>query len=198
MEVLDIKERLAFVKPVSDEEKARMLEAHTYEYCAPCGDAPNPQILQSNAGILHICNNYGGGDVNFDDYIYTDPDGIDHLILTRYSDFEGAYYFVGDGILGLHVDCPYQWENDLLIDWKTKTVIRCARDAAEIVIPQGIVQLGWFSFLGRLEKITIPDSVTSIHRAFWESPKEVILIGNSRLTENDLSEIRGAQIHRIP
>ncbi len=200
VEVLDIKDRRAFVKPVSDEEKERMLEAHTYEYCEPCGDAPNPQVIRDDADILHFFNTWGGGDVNYDDYIYTDPDGIDHLILKEYSDFEGAYSFVGDEILGFHADSPYQCENDLLIDRKTKTVIHCANDAAEIVIPQGIVRLGWFSFSkrSRLEKITIPDSVTRIHHAFWESPKEVILTGNSRLTEYDLSEIRGAQIHRIP
>ena len=200
VEVLDIKDRLSFVKPVSAEEKARMLEAHTYVYCEPGGDAPNPQVIRDDADILHFFNSFGGGDVNYDDYIYTDPDGIDHLILKEYSDFEGAYSFVGDEILGFHADGPYHWENGLLIDWKSKTVIGCADGVTEVVIPQGIVRLGWFSFKisSRLERITIPDSVTRIHHAFWESPKEVILIGNSPLTENDLSEIRGAQIHRIP
>lgn len=200
VEVLDIKDRLAFVKPVSDEEKERMLETHTYVYCEPCGDAPNPQVIRDDPGILHFFNTCGGGDVNYDDYIYTDPDGIDHLILKEYSDFEGAYSFLGDEILGFHTDSPYQWENGLLIDWKSKTVIGCADGVTEAVIPQGIVRLGWFSFKSssRLERITIPDSVTRIYHAFWQSPKEVILTGNSQLTENDLSEVRGAQIHRIP
>lgn len=199
-EILQTKDRLAFVQPVPEEEKKRLSEQHCYNYDAPSGDAPTPQFIEENAGILHLYNGYGGGDIDFDDYIYTDPDGIDHLILKEYSDFEGTYSFVGDEILGFHADSPYQWENGLLIDWKSKTVIGCLDDATEVVIPQGIVRLGWgvFKWRSRLEKITIPDTVTGIYYAFLKKPKEVILTGNSPLTEKDLSEFRGAQIHRIP
>ena len=202
IEILQIINAKAFVQAVSEEEKNWLLEKHSYDYLGPEGDGFEPQISREDEHTICLYNCYGGGDANFYDYIYTDKDGIDHLYMKDCSDFEGNYVFLGDEVLGFQKDSPYQWENGLLINWRSKTVIQCAKDAAHIVIPEGITQLTQYSIYNcpNLKTVTIPDSVTRVYHAFSNclNLEEVILTGNSRLADSDFSGIGKAQIRRMP
>lgn len=181
---------LSFVKPVSEEVKMNLKEKHEYKYVTPGGDSPTPSIWGSRDRILKLSNTYGGGDLYYSDYIYTDDDGIDHLVTCLYSDGEVGAAFLGDEILGYQSDSYLQWENGLFIDKKKKYVLSCDKDEKEIVVPDGIVSLGWWSFHNcvNLERLTIPDSVTDVYYAFSSENsniKEIILTGESKLLEKD-------------
>lgn len=187
----------SFLKPVTEAEKAKLRKQRTYTYIPPAGDAPCPMVWDCEENLLHLSNTFGGGDINQDDDIYTDEDGIDHLIRRKYSDFEDAATFLGDQILGFRADSPYQWENGLLIDRKKNCLIRCRGDIREAVIPEGITMLNWGALDGcpHLERVTLPESVEYAYHAFGDNIRQIILTGNSRLPEKFLPA--GAEIIRI-
>jgi len=191
--ILQVKDMLSFVNPVKEAVKKELQERHSYNYIEPDGDLPFPYIRNINSNLFSVFNTLGGGDVSFYDYICTDEDGIDHLICVRDSEEKAV---VGDRILGYHSDSPYQWENGLFIDKKTKTVMRCCDDAKTVMIPDGIVNMYNFSNCRNLEKITIPESVKRIYGTLASNIKEVILIGNFDLLRGELP--KNAVIVRIP
>lgn len=189
IQILAVKNRLSFLKPVMKEEAEKLLCSGEYDYCKPDGDLITPWIDQEDENTIRIYNTLGGGDINFHDYIYTDSNGIDHWIMAELLDFEGNYAFVGDKILGAHIHRRYRWENDLFLDWKTKTVTDCIKDVKEITVPEGVLHLAWSAFCDcpDLERIIVPESVASVDCAQWKCPKlkEVVLCGNSALADKD-------------
>lgn len=197
IEILSIKDRLSFVSPVSpDDKKALQQEYHYYN---DGEDFRHPQIFQTEPNIIRLFSSCQG-DLNFYDYIYTDPDGIDHLIVSIYDEFESSNVYVGDEVLGYHENIPYRWEGDLFIDWSNKAIMQCKEDVTEVVVPHGIEIISLLSFddCPKLEKITIPDSVDTIAVGFPRCPslKEIILTGNSKLEDHQLPQ--NVKITRIP
>lgn len=186
--ILQTIDRMAYVKQVSEEVKKQLKEQHIYRFRSP---EPIPQILKEDKDIT-IYYYSVQGDLEWHIYVYTDPDGIDHLILNEYENFEGGYSFVGDEILGYHDDHPFRWENGLLIDWDSKSVIACQEDATEVIVPEGIVFLDHNSFwnCSKLERIYIPNSLELWSNAFdqLDSLKEIVVTDVSDYEDGDFPE----------
>lgn len=188
--ILQNKGYWSYVKPVSEETKADLLRNRTYsKILMPgiCIDFWQREILPN---LIPLCSIYGYDFDNVD--IYTDPDGIDHAIWLENCELQDGLY-ISDRVLGLQADSPIQWENHLLIEWHEEQLLACRRDAKEVVVPNGIVNLGHATFLKchELEQITIPDSVRHVNNAFvgnLKNLKRIILTGDSQLTEKDLPE----------
>ena len=107
VKLLSIRNRLSYVEPVTEEEKLRLKKEKTYDYVAPNGDWLMADYGYVNDNVVSFRNSFGGGDVCFEDYILTDDDGIDHLIQSRYSDFDRCEAYYGDKVLGFHEHSPY-------------------------------------------------------------------------------------------
>lgn len=205
--ILQTKDMLSTIEPVSEEIKEKLRNQHTYDYYAPAASAFNRSLWERKQNLIHIYNSYGEGDSL---EIYTDKDGIDHWVWWEESDHKDGCVFVQDKILGFRVDSPYQWENELFIDRKWKKVLACRREAKAVVVPDGINTLGWQSFMNcpDLEQVTIPASVRNTRNAFPEyvigtarqdglkNLKRIILKGDSKLSESDFP--KNAAIIRIP
>ena len=138
-----------------------------------------------------------GGDVYYSHGIYTDVDGVDHLVMSWDLDFVKEYTY-GDKVLGLHKFCPVQWENGLLIHHEQKIVMLCDDNVVDAVIPEGIETIGWYVFYNKphLESITIPASVRYVYNAFEShnsrNLKKIILLrmpGQDRELETMLRKI---------
>lgn len=210
VQILQIKDMLASIEPVSEKMKAKLRE-QPYVYYELCGCTFDRLRWDRRQNLIHLyditCD--GSFDGSFD--IYTDEDDIDHCVWWEKSTYNDGCDFVQDRILGFRKDSPYQWENELFLDRKAKAVLACRRDAKEVIIPDGIVSLKCHSFMDcpELEQITIPASVTyAAHDAFPEyvigtshknglkSLKRLILIGESKI--EFYSFPRGVDIIRIP
>lgn len=99
---------LSFVKPVSEKTKDYLRNNQRYDYEAPWGESEYGNLgrhVDNRVTLFH--NGTGGGDESYSDFIYTDDDGIDHLIQSRYYSFHENECFYGDKILGFHKNCPY-------------------------------------------------------------------------------------------
>lgn len=107
---------LSFVKPVSEKMKDFLGNNQRYDYVAPRGNfrfkyggeykyGPLGEYVDDRVFMFY--NGMGGGDEIFSDFIYTDDDGIDHLILNSYHGFHENECFYGDKIIGYHKNCPY-------------------------------------------------------------------------------------------
>lgn len=105
VKVLSIHDRWTFVKPVAKDEIMQL--SNTYNYKAPMSDIAAGGYSKVGNNTYHFSNSMGGGDIDFDDYIYTDKDGVDHLIQQCYRDFEETESYYGDKVLGLHKNSPY-------------------------------------------------------------------------------------------
>lgn len=109
VEVLQIRDILSFVRPVQGNAKKQLMQEHKYNYAPPEGDSEFPGISIENNWIT-ISNGTLGGEVSSYHCIYTDADGIDHLVLAGESYCElclGEFMLAGDRVLGFHVDCPF-------------------------------------------------------------------------------------------
>lgn len=110
VEVLQIRDILSFLRPVSETVKKQLMLEHKYDYDPPEGDSEFTDISVENNWIT-ISNGTVGAEVANYHYIYTDADGFDHLILVGVSYDElclGEYMLAGDRVLGFHVDFPYR------------------------------------------------------------------------------------------
>ena len=110
--------------------------------------------------------------MNYTDYLYTDEDGVDHLVRTDYSDFDTNSSFFGDQVLGLSKHRTYRWENGLLIDHRKNMVAACSDDVTDAVVPDGIKTIGSFVFWCKenLRTLSIPASVNFYPHAFSRCP----------------------------
>lgn len=124
--------------------------------------------------------------------IYTDEDGVDHLVQSAYTDIERAQAFLGDQVLGLNKNRPFQWENGLLIRRDKKMIMACSDDVEDVVIPEGIETIGWRVFCSKLKlkSLTIPASVVWYDWAFDEKCPELrtIKLSSSLLYDPELEE----------
>lgn len=99
--VVALGNRLSYVKPVSEIDKRRLRESRTYDY------EPNDMGDCTDHGHINynlICHeeNIGGGDVIYTDYIFTDDDGIDHLVQRCFLNYDSKEAYFGDKVLGYH------------------------------------------------------------------------------------------------
>lgn len=117
VKILALNNRCAFVKKLPIIKRALLL--NTYNYHAPSGDIAAGGHCKVGNNTYNFSNTMGGGDVNFDDYIYTDEDGVDHLVQQCYSDFEETVAYYGDKVLGLHKYSPYFAPSKKLSDGTT-------------------------------------------------------------------------------
>lgn len=104
VKVLSIHNRWTFVEPVAKEKIMQL--SNNYNYKAPIGDEAARGYSKIGNNTYHFGNSMGG-DIYYDDYIYTDEDGVDHLIQQCYSDFEETVSYYGDKVIGLHINSPY-------------------------------------------------------------------------------------------
>ncbi|MBR6705423.1 MAG: leucine-rich repeat protein [Clostridia bacterium] len=171
--VESVRDECSYVRRLSqiDLEDLDLKKTYYYEY--PVGDSPTPRISWPSDHMVCVDNSFGGGDLNYTDYIFTDEDGLDHLVAAYYSDHHENRSFHGDRVLGLCKYRPFYWENGLLIDNEKMTILGCSDDTVEAVIPDGIQAVGRFVFTGKqnLESITIPHSVRIFELAFSNCPK---------------------------
>lgn len=105
IEIIAICNRLFFVKPVSEEKKEELLESHYYDYDAPPGTGVASYFYIED-DVAQFENDFGG-DVFYSDFIFTDVDGIDHLVQSNYDCWDNREAYFGDKVLGFHADSPY-------------------------------------------------------------------------------------------
>ena len=105
--ILAMGNMLTHVKPVPEEVKQRLVESHSYDYKAPNGDNAIASYGHMDKNIVQFYNSLGGGDITYNDYIFTDGDGLDHLVESCYSDFDNSVAYFGDKVIGFHADSPY-------------------------------------------------------------------------------------------
>lgn len=103
--ILAIRTRQAYVEPVPEEEKQRLRDSKTYDYTLPDGDWLG-EYHYINKNTIEFSNSLGG-DIFYYDYIYTDEDGIDHLVQSCYKAFDDQEAYYGDKVLGFHQYSPY-------------------------------------------------------------------------------------------
>ena len=106
--------RLVYVKPVPEDVKLRLKYTRAYNYVAPGGDSLGGYGYISE-NVVHFGNSFGG-DVWDDDYVFTDEDGIDHLVQQCYKDFDRKESYYGDKVLGYHQYSPYFPPPEILPD----------------------------------------------------------------------------------
>lgn len=96
---------LSFVEPVSEDVKQQLESTKQYNYTEPGGD----ELCRYDYVDENVVkfNNSLGGDVYYSDYVYTDADGIDHLVKSHYADFTQNEDYYGDKVLGYHKYSPY-------------------------------------------------------------------------------------------
>lgn len=100
--VIALGNRISFVKLVSKEEKQRLMESQTYDYSIIDFHGEYVDYGYISDNMIHLEDDFGGGDVIYEDYIYTDDDGIDHLVQKCYMDFDNKEAYFGDKVLGFH------------------------------------------------------------------------------------------------
>ena len=103
VKILSVCSRQSFVKSVPEEKQLRLKKEQTYDYLAPKGERLDIEHVSDN--IVKFSNHFGG-DIFFEDYIFTDSNDIDHLIQSCYSDFDRKEACFGDKVLGYHKYCP--------------------------------------------------------------------------------------------
>ena len=100
--VLNVINWLEFVRPVSEVKKSRLRNTCFYDSYGFGGELVKPVWWQVDSRTIEVYNTWV--DDCFNDYIYTDDDGIDHHIMTK---FDGRI-FVGDRVLGYHEHGPFK------------------------------------------------------------------------------------------
>ena len=107
IEIMEIKDAVSFVQPVPDDEKMRIQEQRLYDYPSPCPNSEMVYAEHMDERTMRLISVWDGGDFRYQDTIYTDDDGIDHLILSQGRHLDRHYAYAGDAVLGFHEDCPY-------------------------------------------------------------------------------------------
>ena len=101
--ILNILNLLDFVRPVSENEKSRLMRERIYDAYGFGGDLHPPFWKHVDVHMVEVFNTWGGGDCNFLDYIITDVDGIDHHVMGKYA----GRLFIGDRVLGYNAYFPF-------------------------------------------------------------------------------------------
>lgn len=101
--VLNVVSLWEFVGSVSEDKKKCLQDTHCYDVGYLRGDLEIPFCRQIAARMIEVYNVLDGGDFQYLYYIYTDDDGIDHLIMKKH-DGEAS---VGDVVLGYHKYFPF-------------------------------------------------------------------------------------------
>lgn len=103
--ILALGNRLSYVNPILPEARKKFIESMTYDYSPPQGDH-KAKVYYINEHLHYFCNDMGG-DVFYKDYIFTDDDGIDHLVQSCFRGFDKQETYYGDQIIGFHLFSPY-------------------------------------------------------------------------------------------
>ena len=104
-EILSLGNYFSFVKTISEDQKVHIAQMD-YEYKLGNNDCVELRYVGKHK-LYAVCCQYGGGDERYEDLIYTDNNGIDHLVYSSYESFHTAQCFLGDKILGLHKFSPF-------------------------------------------------------------------------------------------
>ncbi len=106
VEILSVNQRQFFAMPIAEEMKEKLIKEKTYDYKTPPGDyLCSYEMLDSRTAIFR--NGYGGGDVGYADFIFTDAEGFDHLLQSCYYDFDRNEAYFGDKVIGYHQFSPF-------------------------------------------------------------------------------------------
>lgn len=97
IKIIAICNRLFFVKPVGEEKKKELLESHYYDYDAPQGTGVASYFYIED-DIAQFNNDFGG-DVFYSDFIYTDEEGIDHLVQSKYDCWDNREAYFGEKVM---------------------------------------------------------------------------------------------------
>ncbi len=180
-EILCVRDMLSFLKRLTPRKLKRMKAKGSYKYDWPSGNRAAPDIRREREGWTYLHNTWGG-DFDYDHYIKTDEDGVDHLVITECLSYLRAEIFCGDRVLGMHRDFPFRWENGLLLNRESAVVADCSDDAADVEIPDWVQSIAWYVFMDKpkLTSISVPTGVTQFWNAFGgcSGVKTVRLIGN--------------------
>ena len=100
-------DRLTFVKPVPVLEKFKLRWSKIYNYGGHTGCDCLPEYGYISESVTHFHSTQGEGYIHLDDYIFTDSDGIDHLVQSsiEYGDVHKTRF--GDMVLGYHQFSPF-------------------------------------------------------------------------------------------
>lgn len=105
VKILSLGNYFSFVKTISEEQKVHIVQMG-YEYKLGNNDWVELRYIGKQK-LYAVCCDYGGGDERYEDLIYTDNNGIDHLVYSSYESFHERQCFLGDKILGLHKLSPF-------------------------------------------------------------------------------------------
>ena len=105
VKILSLGNYFSFVKTISEEQKVHIAQMG-YDYQLGNNDWVELRHIGEHK-LYAVCCQYGGGDEHYEDLIYTDNDGIDHLVYSSYESFHEDQCFIGDKILGLHKLSPF-------------------------------------------------------------------------------------------
>ena len=190
--ILAIRNRLSYVEPVPEEEKQRLRDSMVYDYTSPIGDWLW-EYHYINNHTVEFSNTLGGGDIWYYDYIYTDEDGIDHLVQSCYKGFDDKEAYYGDKVIGFHQYSPYFPPPRTLPDGSLAPTLpydfmecfkRCCVDSDGGVVPflqkaiENAQDSSWFSSINRLyvrvviqwiAKISIEEYLYAIKTVIEES-----------------------------
>ena len=158
----------AFLPEKADAPEAETHESQgSYKYDWPRGNRAAPDIRREREGWTYLHNTWGG-DFDYDHYIKTDEDGVDHLVITQCLSYLRTEIFCGDRVLGMHRDFPFRWENGLLLNRESAVVADCSDDAADVEIPDWVQSIAWYVFMDKpkLTSISVPTGVTQFWNAF--------------------------------
>ena len=109
VKILSLGNYFSFMKTISEEQKVHIAQMG-YEYKLGNNDWIELRCIGKQK-LYAVCCVYGGGDERYEDLIYTDNNGIDHLAYSSYESFHECQCFLGDKILGLHKFSPsYEFE----------------------------------------------------------------------------------------
>lgn len=105
VKILSLGNYFSFVKTISEEQKVHIAQMG-YEYKLGNNDCGELRDVGKHK-LYAVCCQYGGGDERYEDLIYTDNNGIDHLVYSSYESFHENQCFLGDKILELHKFSPF-------------------------------------------------------------------------------------------
>ena len=110
--VLSEGDSLSFLKPVSDNKKAQLESEKRYDYQLEksCDDIRFGFAIKYCRHGHWLCVNKCDEYSCYNEYIYTDDSGIDHLLQIRHQEDQAHYSWFGDKILGFHKYCPIKIE----------------------------------------------------------------------------------------
>ena len=105
VKILSLGNYFSFMKTISEEQKVHIAQMG-YEYKLGNNDWIELRCIGKQK-LYAVCCEYGGGYERYEDLIYTDNNGIDHLVYSSYESFHECQCFLGDKILRLHKLSPF-------------------------------------------------------------------------------------------